>query len=291
MISIIIAYHNDGAILNECIKSIAQKTGAPYELIVVDDCSDTPLKLKGAKVIRHEKNLGVGAAFDTGVAHAKYDNVILTAPDITIQTKGWDRVMIEELNDNQTSLICATCVGKRNYYGATIVPFHEKHRNIVAAKWKSEYTREVPAILGAFYGVKKWWYTYIDGFWGHRQWGSLESYISLKNWMFGGKNLCLDKIQAVHKFGRHNKRIRRRNIIFNRMLIARLLIEDWREYFEYMGTDQDVDLAWGMIEKMDLKAKIKEYKSKKYRDIEQFYKKFGLNGRTEESRISDRRDG
>jgi glycosyltransferase involved in cell wall biosynthesis len=64
-----------------------QKSGWQYELLVVDDGSrdDTAQQAAaaGARVLRHPRNLGYGAALKRGVAHAKHGWILITDADGT----------------------------------------------------------------------------------------------------------------------------------------------------------------------------------------------------------------
>jgi hypothetical protein len=52
--------------------------------------------------------------------------------------------------------------------------------------------------------VKKKWYLYCDGFWGHRFWGTLEPLISLKSYLFGGSCLVAPFVEVAHLFKQPN---------------------------------------------------------------------------------------
>jgi hypothetical protein len=140
---------------------------------------------------------------------------------------------------------------------------------------------EVPCILGAFYGTTKKWYKHIDGFWGHRQWGSLEPYISLKCHLFGGKCLTNPLIETAHIFkeeGTHNTDLV--NLFFNKMLIAWLLFDDydrdrlitWLPNNKWMpeAKERIKDFMPEILEKRD------EYRSKSKVTINDIVRKFNL---------------
>ena len=70
MVSIIIPYHNEGEdFIKETIGGIKKTCDvSPFEVILVDYGSDTPLNLESEDdihVVRHDRNYGVGRAFDT----------------------------------------------------------------------------------------------------------------------------------------------------------------------------------------------------------------------------------
>lgn len=324
-LSIIMPYHNEGkAFIEETIKGIRQTIDVDYEIIVVDDCCDIPLAIKGVEVIRHDKNKGVGAAFDTGMKVAQSDNIWLQGCDIRFIANNWASKMIKEINKYPKSFICTSVVhlsaatpeltfemSRQNfvYNGATILMAYGKEDwNILKAEWLPRESRllkrgielatkilapygvtpsdtecyEIPCILGAAYGVKKDWYNYIDGFWGHRKWGSLEPYISLKSWLFGGNCLTAPHIETAHIFnetqGRHGTGFE--NLAYNSMLVAWLLFndEDRDWLIRHLLNHEWVKDAKKMIEnnKPEIMRKRKEYLSKYDMSITEFVTKFKI---------------
>jgi glycosyltransferase involved in cell wall biosynthesis len=195
------------------------------------------------------------------------------------------------------------------YNGATILMAYGKEDwNILKAEWLPRESRmvkrgpelamkmlkpygvnysdtecyEVPCILGAAYGVKKSWYNYIDGFWGHKKWGSLEPYISLKSWMFGGNCLTAPHIETAHIFnetqGRHGTGFE--NLAYNSMLIAWLLFdkEDRIWLIRHLQEHEWVVKAKEMIacKLPQILGKHKEYKLKTEMTVQEFVKRFNI---------------
>lgn len=316
MVSIIITYHEEGLeFLKECLTQLKDSIDIiKYEIIVVDDCSKEILpEIEDVKIIRNENNIGVGRSFDVGVEQANGEDIILTACDMRFIPNNWVSKLIKEINDNPKSLICTACIGLNKdrpenmdfeirrkvlrCYGATILMFHDKQSNhspritdtfrgIIEAKWyplkKDSINKsyEIPCILGACYGVKKEWYQYIDGFWGHRQWGTLEPYISLKSWLFGGNCLVAPHIETAHIFKKEGSHgITQDNVMFNKLLVATLLLEDSDRFINFLGSNQIVERAKKLFEelKISILNKREEYKSKIVVDIKEFCKKFKID--------------
>lgn len=83
MISIILTTYNDSHFLTTAIPSCISQD-MPKEIILVDDCSSTPIvadvqrliDAHGIKVIRHGQNQGLSAARNTGIAAASSEYVI-----------------------------------------------------------------------------------------------------------------------------------------------------------------------------------------------------------------------
>jgi len=325
---VIITYHNEGrAFLLECLNQVKATIKLPeYEIIIVDDFSDEPLEpIDGVKIVRHSENKGVGQAFDTGVRSSKGENLILMACDMRFIDNSWAEKLNQVINDHPNSLICTACVGlNRNVnpetgnmdnmdferrrkiqrsYGATILMFHDKKSNpsrsetfrgIIEAKWypkQKQEVYEIPCILGACYGVKKAWYEYIDGWWGHNQWGTLEPYISLKSWLFGGNCLCASHIETGHIFKDNGPKgvyinvhsIKQDRLMYNKMLVATLLLPDYQRYIDFLGNNPIVNRAKSMIEKDKEKIQEKaiEYAKKTVFPIRALADRFDIDLRKE----------
>lgn len=143
----------------------------------------------------------------------------------------------------------------------------------------SDKSYQVPCILGAAYGVRKGWYNYIDGFWGHKKWGTLEPYISLKSWMFGGNCIVAPHIETAHKFKTSGEKDAV-CLAYNAMLIPWLLFEtkDKNKLIDWMNHPAKAE-ALELIEKNmpDIYAKRKEYRNKTIMPFNELSQKFKLN--------------
>ncbi|WP_082222435.1 glycosyltransferase family 2 protein [Halorubrum halophilum] len=77
LVTVVITTYNRPSYLRDCVESVLAQTYGPIELVVVDDCSDTPASetladidtdsLAGYRCVRHQTNRGVNAARNTGV--------------------------------------------------------------------------------------------------------------------------------------------------------------------------------------------------------------------------------
>jgi glycosyltransferase involved in cell wall biosynthesis len=210
------------------------------------DAKFKPLEIEGVTVIQLRHSYGVGASFDRGVELAKGDVIILTASDV-YPFAGWYEKVIVAVEQSPNSLGCATCVGlnpkkmdlynpkNTRRYGADLLFYvteedlpesnarHNKrgsYTSIMKAKWlpskQQDAPYEIPCILGAFYFTSKAYYKVLGGwdtiagdrFCGHKTYGSLEPYISLKSWLVGGGCILYPDIEAGHVFSRIVRRNR-----------------------------------------------------------------------------------
>lgn len=273
-LSIIIAYHNDEIdFIKTTIDSIKETIDIDnYEIIVVDDFSETPLEeIDGVKIIRHEINKGVGAVFDTGVKIAESENLFLMGCDLRFIKNKWASQIIEEIDKYPRSFISTSCVvltpkeldiEKRRLVnvgnGATILMFHDKQsnpkknedfRSIIEAQWlpplrdRNIDSFEIPCILGAAYGVKKSWYQYVDGWALHKKWGTLEPYISLKSWLFGGSCRNAPRIEIGHIFNRASggQGKTQELIVYNKIVLSTLLFDDYERLISFFNPKNSPD--------------------------------------------------
>lgn len=279
MTSIIVTYHNEGeAFLRDCLTSLTDTLHCDCEIIVVDDCSDVPVRA-GVKVLRNSVNIGVGRSFDRGVREASGDDIILMADDIRFEDNGWAERLAEDIRRNPQSIICTKCINYDNHAsygtGASLYLRHDRQsdpsrppgfRDILNTKWlvsQSAGIIEVPCVLGAIYGIRKEWYNYIDGWHGFRKWGCLEPYISLKSWLMGGNCLCDCSVKTYHIFKqKHPHGTSVSTVQSNKIRIARMLSIDGVE--EFLPVCELTEKAKRICDEdaSDILGKKKEYAAK-----------------------------
>jgi len=316
-LSIIIPYHNEGVdFISTTLVSIRDTIDVEnYEIIIVDDGSVKVLQLTfpKVKILRHNENKGVGAAFDTGVKIAQSENIFLMGSDIRFQKNKWASMMLEEIKQHPKAFTCTSCVNinKENMdiearksvgvpTGATILMFHDKKSNpkatetfrgIIEAKWlkyipnRNIDSYEIPCILGAAYGVSKEWYNYVDGWEGHRLWGTLEPYISLKSWFFGGSCRVAPRIYTAHIFKKAGTHGTPQDILmYNKMMVATLLFEDYNRIISFLGSNPIVERGRKMYKDnmVWILAKKAEYRKKIAIDIKAFFKEWNIDMRYED---------
>ena len=314
-LSVVIAYHDESqSFIEEAITQIKETIDVDtYQIIVVDDGSNTPLRsIDGVRVLRQKKNLGVGQALRRGIWAAKSDNIWMMGSDIRFIPNGWASKMLKEINDHPKALSCATCVGinkddmdvakrrnrsRRN--GANILFFHDhkthpkkpaNYRNILEAQWLPVVkdgrveSFEIPCILGAAYGAKREWLQYIDIWWGHRSWGTLEPYASLASWFMGGSCRTTPAIEVGHIFkasGTHGTKLH--HLSYNKMLVATLLFNEYNaeRLIQFMGSNPQVNAGKQMFddEKKAIQKKRKEYEDKIVYDVEEYVKRWNIDFR------------
>lgn len=89
-VSVVIPAYDEEASVGRVARQVQQalrEAATPHEVIVVDDGSTDGTSVaagrSGARVIRHQRNRGYGAALKTGILAARYDAVVITDADGT----------------------------------------------------------------------------------------------------------------------------------------------------------------------------------------------------------------
>jgi GT2 family glycosyltransferase len=225
-----------------------------------------PDNLLDFMIINRQKRYGVGASFDLGVKYATGGIIVLMGADILVNKGWWLYDVLSAVHDDEIG--CASSVGLQpgmsdisqaglyHRYGATLtwtlthdnLPKNSElrrdpnYREIVGCRWadkKSDEPYEIDAVYGAMYFTTKKFYEKFHGFdtdehnpWsGHKAWGHLESMLSLKARVYGGRCVVYPDIKAGHIFGRITDVFKVRSIradyhYWNRLWIAHTLLDD-----------------------------------------------------------------
>ena len=200
------------------------------------------------KIIRNQVSRGVGYAFDLGVKNCTSDNIVLLGADVIVKNPTWIDNVVDYCQTHKAGIGCSVCLSgdpthlepsnpadATKRYGAKILPFvtqedlrsdsrlmevEEYYVGAFDAQWIKkepiEDVAEIPSVYGAFYFTTKSWYEHIGG-WdttqgmkisGHLNWGGLEPWLSLKNWLCGGKCHVVKSIETLHVFHKYDPTVR-----------------------------------------------------------------------------------
>ncbi|RJQ25336.1 glycosyltransferase family 2 protein [Candidatus Parcubacteria bacterium] len=117
-LSIIIPAYNEGKTIGEILKKVekVQLNGVGKEIIVVDDgsidatasvISNFQFPISNFKIIRHKRNLGKGAAVQTGIENATGDMILIQDADLEYDPKDIPR-LIEPIIKNKSKVVYGT---------------------------------------------------------------------------------------------------------------------------------------------------------------------------------------
>ena len=260
MVTVVVPYRNDPS-LQRTVDNLKE---LKVKYIVVNDCGSDRVG-----DIRNIKRRGVGGAIDIGVREVKTKYMCILASD-TIFTKGHPEDMIR----GETTISCATNIGTARRMGANLLlkltiddlpeaskPKHTlNYRNILEAKWRVKSEKKIPCVLGACYVMNTEWYRHLKGFLGHRMWGTLEPYISLKSWLAGGDCQITD-VESNHIFGGNKNKTPQKYVLHNKLFVARTVLPEMADDLDdYLGNNNALRLARDLIDaKMDFVEQTRDY--------------------------------
>lgn len=113
-VTIIIPVYSQCDHTYRCLESILENTSVPYEIIVVDNASDSNTvrmldTVQGVQVIHNEKNEGFSAACNQG-AEASNGQTLLFLNNDTQVTKGWLEAMLTALEGDDVGIVGAKLI-------------------------------------------------------------------------------------------------------------------------------------------------------------------------------------
>ena len=275
MLSVIVPYRNED-MLGFTVQRLHETICVPYEIITIDDGSDSPVDLpSGVKNIRFRQSIGAQLARHTGIEAARYDTVLVIDAHMNFWDNDWAKRLVEYNVDNPTHVGCVKTLGlardrmeleqgRGPYFGAHIIAKDvrdEPHlhyvtaRRVLVDKWnKNKIPGEVGCILGGAYFMSREWYleTLLAPWAELRGWGRLEANISIPNYLLGGQNVCLD-IEIGHMFRQAPPfPTNIHNLLFNELYLVHVVIPDEKERDDLIAQlalpdDQVTQQAWAML--------------------------------------------
>ena len=223
---------------------------------------------RNIKFLDRKEQYGVGYSFDRGVEIASGDTIVLMGGDVFPEKVKWFYDVLHACRDKEIG--CCTSVGLQpnqydidkegmvSRYGARLLwtllekdlakssPLkgNKDYREVIGAMWagkKSDEPYEIDCLMGAYYWCNKSFYNEIHGFdtkegshfHGAAYWGHLESHLSLKARVYGGKCVVYPNIRVGHVFQRvddeniyEHRAIREDFHYWNRLWIIYTLLDD-----------------------------------------------------------------
>ena len=130
LLSVIVPAYNEAKTIRQILEKI-NSVGIDKEIIVVDDgsCDGTEkiledIKYDNLKIIHHSSNRGKGAAFLTGLAHARGEFVIIQDADLEYEPEDYLR-LTQAIKQDRADIVLGARF-KKGYHGLFIHRFGNK---------------------------------------------------------------------------------------------------------------------------------------------------------------------
>lgn len=214
-ISVVIPVHNEGPDLETTVAMVASAEPRPWEIIVVDDASSPGFTVADrvrafdvpVRTIRLSQQHGPTRARSVGVAASEGDAVVLMDSHMRVP-QNWTALVERALTAHPKALVCPSMMAfaERSPWGCGADLGTEFG---VEPKWRTDVqlgrgiVDGCPAIIGALYGMTRESWEILGGYnpllWG---WGSEETDLSLRAWLFGLEVRRIHDLVVEHNFRR-----------------------------------------------------------------------------------------
>jgi glycosyltransferase involved in cell wall biosynthesis len=131
-LSIIIPVYNESKTISQIVDRIkGVNVGLKKEIIIVDDFStdgtrDILKKMRGCRVVYHEKNMGKGAAVRTGIDNTSGDVILIQDADLEYDPSDYPK-LIKQIKKGSDVVYGSRLLGNKLQlfgYGKTKIPSH-----------------------------------------------------------------------------------------------------------------------------------------------------------------------
>lgn len=250
-LTIIIPFANEGEEVENTVRSIRNHSNDDVEIIVINDASDDGydyeyrLQKYLVKYVLNRERVGVAGSRDIGVGLCETDYFLLLDAHMRFYDSEWTSAIVQELDKNPKTLLCAQTKVLRKvdgeiiereqmekYWGAYInfyvpVSYLEpgwSYTSYLVGSISSTNARLIPCVLGAGYATSKKYWLYLHGLQGLLSYGNDEVLISMKVWLEGGECKLMPDVVIGHLYRqsppyKHYTEKR----IYNRLYISYLL--------------------------------------------------------------------
>lgn len=234
-LSVIITSHNDFDETQKTVCSLKStlKPEDNVEIILIDDCSATPLHclpfeyLNGIRLITNRWRCGCGPSRHIGALHAEGDYLLFLDSHMRFPNGWYQEWLVATYRPGQNviwderTVFCATCLGLDSkhmdpehpatiHHGATMNflgpdRFHPEKEQVFESVWlpkkpEPQDGQELGACMGACYFVSRNWFLHLSPTRYLRTWGGDEQMLSLKSWLAGGSVRLAKNVRIAHKF-------------------------------------------------------------------------------------------
>ena len=289
--TIIILFRNEGDEVEKTITSIKATTKNDIDILLIDDCSDdnydyeTISKIFNCKYHRNQERIGSVGNRNLGPTLIDTEYFMTLDGHMRFYDDEWDeyvtKLMLEHPNDilfasssvitkDKSFVYNETGKGhKINAIGAALADF-PKWRIMWQSKHfvKENKLVESSCILGACYIIKKSNWEKFDGIKFLKIYGLEEQMMSIKNFLYGGKNLCIKDLYVGHLYktdkSQNTLSSIHNEISFNNLLFTYMFNENYlNEHINNIketNNKQSYNKILSYLE--ESKSQINEYKKK-----------------------------
>lgn len=234
MLSVIITAQNEPLdSLERTIQTLRNTQSSHHEVILMDDASELDYSRIAKRydcILRKKKSrTGQPPMIDEAAGLARGENLYICDAHMSFDDNGWDVEMQDVLSDEPNVM---TCHASKGFDGAGVgggARIVSSGADWLEPKWASFPSNVIQCPLGASYGIRKSFHSYIGGIKGIGFYGCNEAFWAAKIYGVGGTVRLLDSY-VRHNYAKRpstEKEERRRgvSVALNKAIIYWLLFE------------------------------------------------------------------
>jgi glycosyltransferase involved in cell wall biosynthesis len=229
MISIIIAAVNEADLQNTINSIRAASDKGQVEIVVVDDCSSTKIKVTDADCVIHNRyRCGCGPSREIGALYATHEWMMIVDAHERFSPDWYEKLVAAIAKSDQSTVYCCACAAldkehptlesartvyrggaTLNLYGRDPAPGRSNHMQVFEATWQKKeigHGVDIPCLMGACYVMQRDFFHYLSPLRHLRYWGGDEQLLSIKTWLAGGSIKMLPEVVIGHRFWGENER-------------------------------------------------------------------------------------
>ena len=214
-VAVLVLNYNGLGFLGDCLKSLERLNYPNYEVILVDNASSdgsveyVRQNFSWVKIVAHQSNYGPCEGYNRAIQYADGDYLAFLNSDIVVDSN-WLAELVRAAEEYQAD-ICGSKIllcGKPqliNYSGAKITPIGVGYCLDFGMPQNQANDRTKPTITGATGGaamaIKRETFTRLGGFDPDYFWGSEETDLCWRAWLYGYRVIQVPSSIAYHRSG------------------------------------------------------------------------------------------
>ncbi len=286
-ISVVVISHNEGLNLRLTVENLQDTLPPNREILVVDDRSSDgsaaflSRAAVSARLLRPKRRLGVAQARNYGANRSVGDVIVFCDAHLSFPS-GWHRPLLRLLEDPLIGAV-APCISDRrarHHKGFGLRPSGPD----LNAKWLSRKGNDpypVPLLPGACMAMRRDVFQAVGGF--DRKlirYGVEDCELSLRLWLLGYELWLVPAVDVEHEF--HDRipyQVDWRTVLHNRLRMALLHFSKSRRVrvLHALKEYPDFEAALALAGNSDVALRRSELESRRKRDDNWFFQRFGLN--------------
>jgi len=162
-VSVIIPVYNPSPEFFDCLTALARSTHAPFEVIIVDDCSTPPVDLSSTPLtvtlIRADESLGPGGARNLAATKAHGELLLFIDADVVIERDTIQKIVVRFEGDAHIAALSGLYTYRSNYDNLSSV-----YHNLYIEYKQHHVPEDGPYADTAILGVRKEIFDAAGGF-------------------------------------------------------------------------------------------------------------------------------